>query len=346
MSQNPKNMVNFGMEPKHLTKLIRDVDVHGLREWIEGGLPLDAEVIRTPLLHHFISCNAPKLAAEMIHIGVDADLVNEWNTQPALRQAVQKSNLEGVRCMLWGGADPTHFSTTHGTLLHSCVKSTGDQPMAVMERLVVAGTPMDTTLNNYTAEQKARHQSSISARHLRAYMALDQAIEEGSVSERFLNDHWKDTHQVSMTQPTPIRFLSMNVCWAWMDRIVPVLEAKGENISRFRLMQRPENLAWIVVGGALDVVDEHMSAQDGKGITLADFVMPDGTASKTLLMIADEWSERKLLESEWMNQQLQHAMRQILNALPEDAQDRIRNRHQLLANHQRQQPTRAAGGGL
>lgn len=339
-----KQLSRYGVFMADLNRITTAADTATLHSWFASGMPLDVCIENNLLFHHFVSRGSTKMATEMLLAGISPDITNAWNSLPSIFNAVRNGKLEDVRMLVWGGADVQVSREFAGTLLHEALSKSSTNNHEVVERLVVEGVPLKARCNELTAEQKARRTNTVIARKMRAYMKLEDAIDDQSLSKEQLTEPFKDTH-VSLPQSwAPLRFIDMNVCWSWMDKILPVLERSGESVTREEIMESPKRLAWVVIGGGLDALDQHLKNHGGRGISMDDFVKPNGAANAALDEVIKEWGEKRLLASEWVKEQSSRDFKRLLSAMPESKVSRMRNHHQLAISHERQHKAVSLGG--
>jgi hypothetical protein len=316
------------------TVLLRD-DVETLHTWLEQGLEPDCHIGNVPLLHVCARSGAVECMHLLVHAGADVQAITKF-FQPAISSAILAGKTVSVHCLLSLGTPAQHYSHHSGNLLHTAASSTkplGDA-IEIIDRLLVAGADMhQKNHDGKTPLETSRNAGYAFICQFRNRYALDAEIRKNAVDKNALQ---QCRRYGGLEKQHEQAWVDMPVMWAWLNRILPVLESKGEKLSYKEATLPPERLAWIVAGGSLPVLNKHLLQQGEPRVGIADFVGSGRIAKPALIELCRIGAVDKLLKSELVEQMPVLSKRALYAALPSDVRAHMPEYYQIMENLKRQ----------
>lgn len=318
--------------------LIRNItqqdNAEALTELIRGGLSVDTayDVNQYSLAHIAILDDAPNCLAALLAHGASPEQPNRYGVT-VTECAVTEGRVGMVHRLAAAGANMKH-ADSGGTYLHSAALPT--QPlhraMEVVDRLLAEGVDINkpdregTLPKNRAAQQSYEFGCQFMFRH-----DLHDTIASRSMSREELE---KPRKRPGLEEKYHQRFMDMPVTWAWMGKIAPQLEKKGEHITREELTENPQRLAWALIGGAIPALDAHLATQGEPPIGMKDFVTATGRANPALEAVVGLHGEKRLFQQPWVKELSPRSQLTLMQALPKEAKQRMPDYHQRISRLQ------------
>jgi len=327
---------------EEVVAVTRDDDVETLRGWLQKGVSPMAEFVKVPLLHRCARDGAERCLQLLLQTGLDMNSVTNEYRLPATYDAIDYAQPKMVHALMSRGADAGFYGVSTGNLLHIAAKAAykNDAVLEIIDRLLAEGVDMHRTdSDGRTPKQCTRSSPYEFSCSVNNRYQLDEAIRNRSINKEEL---FKQRSWPGLDRQHHEAWSDIAASWAWMKRILPQLEAKGESIGRDEVAKNPERLAWVLIGGSLPAFNEHMSKQGEKPIGLADFVDGKGMATPALKAVCDKWGETRLLECDWVQELSANDKKTLYAAIPVELRERIPDYHQTM--HRLRQQAQPEGG--
>lgn len=319
-----------GPSDKELKAIISNDDAVSLGQWLEKGLPVDASFDYMPLSHQCARYGAQQCFKLLQVHGVDVNDLGTDYVLPPVRAAIDNSKVEMVHLLMSLGSSPEFYTRGAGNLLHMAAQTAfkAAPALEIFDRLLVSGAKMhQLNLDNRTPLQCTRFSPHEFANYVDNRYKLDKAISSRSLSkeELFAPRRWPghDRHYEEA-------WSEMHATWGWMNRILPLLEERGESFTHEELTSPAERLAWAVMGNALPALNAHLQKHGEEPIGLRDFVDAKGRPTEAFEKLAHVAGENQLLGSDWVKALSAVEKKSLYRAMPQTSKGRVRNYHGVM----------------